>query len=164
MWSPPFWTCRRRWERFANDIQQEHQLTQQDTQQQQNLQSQISLKEISLPLHITPKTHVPFNNTISSHLRQEQTKQLGNQQIIQAKKVKGQTRNLNKDVRQGEKGITNYYPRLSWRQVVIFLFEFFATSNRPPHRSDSYTRTDRIGATMVSQQRGEIRRYGDNKS
>ncbi|KAA6362103.1 MAG: hypothetical protein EZS28_042370, partial [Streblomastix strix] len=30
--------------------------------------------------------------------------------------------------------------------------------------SDSCTRTDRIGATMVSQQRGEIRRYGDNKS
>ncbi|KAA6366315.1 MAG: hypothetical protein EZS28_038158, partial [Streblomastix strix] len=46
----------------------------------------------------------------------EQTKQLGNQQVIQAKIMKGQTRYLNKEVRQGEKGVTNYYPRLPWRQ------------------------------------------------
>ncbi|KAA6400246.1 MAG: hypothetical protein EZS28_004225 [Streblomastix strix] len=46
----------------------------------------------------------------------EQTKQLGNQQIIQAMIMKGQTRYLNKEVRQGEKGVTNYYPRLPWRQ------------------------------------------------
>ncbi|KAA6375352.1 MAG: hypothetical protein EZS28_029121 [Streblomastix strix] len=30
--------------------------------------------------------------------------------------MKGQTRYLNKEVRQGEKGVTNYYPRLHWRQ------------------------------------------------
>ncbi|KAA6389604.1 MAG: hypothetical protein EZS28_014873 [Streblomastix strix] len=30
--------------------------------------------------------------------------------------MKGQTRYLNKEVRQGEKGVTNYYPRLPWRQ------------------------------------------------
>ncbi|KAA6372418.1 MAG: hypothetical protein EZS28_032054 [Streblomastix strix] len=46
----------------------------------------------------------------------EQTKQLGNQQVIQAKIMKGQSRYLNKEVRQGEKGVTNYYPRLTWRQ------------------------------------------------
>ncbi|KAA6373906.1 MAG: hypothetical protein EZS28_030567 [Streblomastix strix] len=94
----------------------------------------------------------------------EQTKQLGNQQIIQVVIMKGQTRYLNKEVRQGEKGVTNYYPRLPRRQVVAFFFEFLAASNRPTQRSDSCTRTDRIGATMVSQQRGEIRRQGDNKS
>ncbi|KAA6385920.1 MAG: hypothetical protein EZS28_018549 [Streblomastix strix] len=30
--------------------------------------------------------------------------------------MKGQTRYLNKEVRQGEKGVTNYYPRLTQRQ------------------------------------------------
>ncbi|KAA6390569.1 MAG: hypothetical protein EZS28_013901 [Streblomastix strix] len=67
-------------------------------------------------LHITPKTHVQFNNTISSHPQQEQTKQLGNQQIIKAMIMKDQTRFLNKEVRQGEKGVTNFYPRLPRRQ------------------------------------------------
>ncbi|KAA6390382.1 MAG: hypothetical protein EZS28_014090 [Streblomastix strix] len=46
----------------------------------------------------------------------EQTKQLGYQQIIQAKTFKGQTRDLNKEVSQGEKVETNYYPRLPRRQ------------------------------------------------
>ncbi|KAA6375234.1 MAG: hypothetical protein EZS28_029239, partial [Streblomastix strix] len=46
----------------------------------------------------------------------KQTKQLGNQQIIQATLMKGQTRNLIKEMRQGEKGVTNYYSRLPWRQ------------------------------------------------
>ncbi|KAA6378801.1 MAG: hypothetical protein EZS28_025672 [Streblomastix strix] len=45
-----------------------------------------------------------------------QMKQLGNQQIIQAKIKKGQTRYLNKEVRQGEKGVTYYYPRLPQRK------------------------------------------------
>ncbi|KAA6364119.1 MAG: hypothetical protein EZS28_040354 [Streblomastix strix] len=39
----------------------------------------------------------------------KQTKQLGNQQIIQAKIMKGQSRYLNKEVRQGEKG--RQFPR-----------------------------------------------------
>ncbi|KAA6403565.1 MAG: hypothetical protein EZS28_000901 [Streblomastix strix] len=30
--------------------------------------------------------------------------------------MKGQTRYPNKEVRQGEKGVTNYYPRLPLRQ------------------------------------------------
>ncbi|KAA6383785.1 MAG: hypothetical protein EZS28_020687, partial [Streblomastix strix] len=33
-----------------------------------------------------------------------------------AKLMKGQIRYLNKEVRQGEKGVTNYYPRLPRRQ------------------------------------------------
>ncbi|KAA6354303.1 MAG: hypothetical protein EZS28_050170 [Streblomastix strix] len=36
--------------------------------------------------------------------------------MIKAKIMKGQSRYLNKEVRQGEKGVTNYYPRLPWRQ------------------------------------------------
>ncbi|KAA6382515.1 MAG: hypothetical protein EZS28_021960, partial [Streblomastix strix] len=34
----------------------------------------------------------------------------------------------------------------------------------PTHRYDACSCTDHIGTTMVSQQRGEIKRYGDNKS
>ncbi|KAA6369389.1 MAG: hypothetical protein EZS28_035083 [Streblomastix strix] len=45
----------------------------------------------------------------------EQTKQLGNQQVIQARIMKGQTRFLNKEVRQGEKGETDYYSHLPRR-------------------------------------------------
>ncbi|KAA6364193.1 MAG: hypothetical protein EZS28_040280 [Streblomastix strix] len=41
---------------------------------------------------------------------------LGNQQVIMAKIMKGQTRYLDKEVRQVEKGVTNYYPRLLWKQ------------------------------------------------
>ncbi|KAA6379737.1 MAG: hypothetical protein EZS28_024736 [Streblomastix strix] len=33
--------------------------------------------------------------------------------------MKGQTWYLNKEMRQGEKGVTNYYPRLPWRQVNV---------------------------------------------
>ncbi|KAA6376862.1 MAG: hypothetical protein EZS28_027612 [Streblomastix strix] len=46
----------------------------------------------------------------------EQMTQIGNQQVIQAKIMKDQTRYLNKEVRQGENGVTSYYPRLLWRQ------------------------------------------------
>ncbi|KAA6372238.1 MAG: hypothetical protein EZS28_032235 [Streblomastix strix] len=42
--------------------------------------------------------------------------QQGNQQVIQDKIMKDQTTYLNKEVRQVEKGVINYYPRLSWRQ------------------------------------------------
>ncbi|KAA6372608.1 MAG: hypothetical protein EZS28_031863, partial [Streblomastix strix] len=72
-------------------------------------------ERVSLPLHITTKTNVLSNNTIFSHSQQEQMAQLGNQQIIQAKVMKGQTWYLNKEVRQGENGVTNYYLRLNWR-------------------------------------------------
>ncbi|KAA6310844.1 MAG: hypothetical protein EZS28_056235, partial [Streblomastix strix] len=58
----------------------------------------------------------------------ELTKQLGNQQVTQAKIMKGQTRYLNKKVRQGEKGVTNYYPRLPWRQGNDLLSPYLLTS------------------------------------
>ncbi|KAA6365270.1 MAG: hypothetical protein EZS28_039202 [Streblomastix strix] len=41
---------------------------------------------------------------------------LGNLQVIQAKIMKGQARYLNKEVRQGENGVTNKYPRLPCSQ------------------------------------------------
>ncbi|KAA6364194.1 MAG: hypothetical protein EZS28_040279 [Streblomastix strix] len=50
----------------------------------------------------------------------KQMTQLGNQQIIQAKIMKGQTRYLNKEVRQGDTGITNNYPRLLGRQGISY--------------------------------------------
>ncbi|KAA6375485.1 MAG: hypothetical protein EZS28_028986 [Streblomastix strix] len=58
----------------------------------------------------------------------EQTKQLGNQRVIQAKILKGQTRYLNKELRQGEKGVTNYYPRLARRQGNDFLSPYLLIS------------------------------------
>ncbi|KAA6382525.1 MAG: hypothetical protein EZS28_021947 [Streblomastix strix] len=46
----------------------------------------------------------------------EQMAQRSNQQIIQAKIMKDQTKYLNKDMRLGENVVTNYYPRLAYRQ------------------------------------------------
>ncbi|KAA6383902.1 MAG: hypothetical protein EZS28_020574, partial [Streblomastix strix] len=61
----------------------------------------------------------------------EQTKQLGNQQIIQARIMKVQTRYLNKEMRQGENGVTNYYPRLPWRQGNDLLSPYLLISPLP---------------------------------
>ncbi|KAA6385251.1 MAG: hypothetical protein EZS28_019221 [Streblomastix strix] len=52
------------------------------------------------------------HSTTTELAKLEQTKQLGNQQIIQAKIMKGQTRYLNKEVRQGGKGITSGPPKI----------------------------------------------------
>ncbi|KAA6345948.1 MAG: hypothetical protein EZS28_052125 [Streblomastix strix] len=49
------------------------------------------------------------SNTIFLHPQQEQMTQLGKQHVIQAKIMKDYTRYLNKDVRQGEKEVNNYY-------------------------------------------------------
>ncbi|KAA6368799.1 MAG: hypothetical protein EZS28_035674 [Streblomastix strix] len=54
--------------------------------------------------------------------------QLGNQQVIKAKIMKGQTRYLNKDVRQGEKGVTSYYIHLFRRQGNDFLSAYLLIS------------------------------------
>ncbi|KAA6384404.1 MAG: hypothetical protein EZS28_020068 [Streblomastix strix] len=42
--------------------------------------------------------------------------------------MKGQTRYLNKEVRQGVKWVINYYPRLSWRQGNDLLSPYFLIS------------------------------------
>ncbi|KAA6365850.1 MAG: hypothetical protein EZS28_038623, partial [Streblomastix strix] len=58
----------------------------------------------------------------------EQTTQLGNQPVIQAKIMKGQTRYLKKEVRQGEKEETNYYPRLTSIQGYDLLSPYLLIS------------------------------------
>ncbi|KAA6385027.1 MAG: hypothetical protein EZS28_019444 [Streblomastix strix] len=84
--------------------------------QQQSQLNQVSPESILLLLHITPKTLVLSNDTIFWHPQQEQMTQLGNQFIIMAQIMKGQTRYLNNEVRQEEKIETNYYPCFPWRQ------------------------------------------------
>ncbi|KAA6364419.1 MAG: hypothetical protein EZS28_040054 [Streblomastix strix] len=49
------------------------------------------MKNIPPSLNITPNTRVLPNDTISSHPQQEPMTQLGNQQVIQTKIIKGQT-------------------------------------------------------------------------
>ncbi|KAA6378403.1 MAG: hypothetical protein EZS28_026069 [Streblomastix strix] len=120
-----------------NRIQYEHQHIQYDTQQLRSMQIQVLLKEISLPLHITPKIHVLSNNTISSNLQHELMIQLGNQQEIQAKSMLGQTQYLNKEVRYGEKGVIIYYPRVTCRKgndlpSPYLLISPLATKNEYP--------------------------------
>ncbi|KAA6400987.1 MAG: hypothetical protein EZS28_003488 [Streblomastix strix] len=54
--------------------------------------------------------------------------QLNNQQVIKAKVMKDQTKYLNKNVRQGEKGVTSYYIHLFRRQGNDFLSAYLLIS------------------------------------
>ncbi|KAA6382264.1 MAG: hypothetical protein EZS28_022210 [Streblomastix strix] len=68
------------------------------------------------------------HSTTKELAKLEQMTQLGNQQVIPAKIMKGQTRYLNKEVKQGEKGVTNYYLCLLWRQGNDLLSQYLLIS------------------------------------
>ncbi|KAA6387890.1 MAG: hypothetical protein EZS28_016585 [Streblomastix strix] len=97
------------------------------------------------------------NKTIFSYTQQEQMTQLGNQQVTQVKKMKDQTRYLNREVRQGEKGVTYYYSRLSQSQGNDLLSPYLLIS---PLAHPKY-----VSQPEVKQKQGENsqRTEGSNK-
>ncbi|KAA6327247.1 MAG: hypothetical protein EZS28_053837 [Streblomastix strix] len=72
----------------------------------------LQLKKQLRELKIVRASAYSIRHSATTELAKlEQMTQLGNYQVIQAKIMKGQTSYLHKDVRYGEKWVTNYYPR-----------------------------------------------------
>ncbi|KAA6372396.1 MAG: hypothetical protein EZS28_032076 [Streblomastix strix] len=115
-----------------------------------NYKKDISLQITKLlrELKIVEASAYSIRHSVTTELAKlEQMTLLGYQQVIQTKIMKGQTRYFNKEARQGEKDVTNYYPCLLQRQDNDFLSPYLLNSHLPHQKY--------VSQPKVKQKQGE---------